>query len=180
MEQKFVSILNKNGYTEKNSPIFVQSFEVNNLKALSKMTKVPLLQLLEEPQERPYDFIVNGDPRTYGDLTRPENLKEIATYARAIGPYKRMIVPQSENKNLIPPTTLVSDAHSVGLLVHPYTFRNEAQYLAPTYKGDPITEYIQFFELGIDGLFSDFPDTAIKARDEWRLRKIEIRNQKIQ
>lgn len=164
LERKFVDTLNKNGYTEKTSPIIVQSFEVGNLKTLATLTKVRLLQLLDEPQERPYDFVVSGDTRTYGDLARPENLKEIATYAYAIGPYKRMIIPQNPDKTLANPTTLVHDAHKVGLLVHPYTFRNEEHYLAPEYKGDPIAEYLHFFQLGIDGIFSDFTDTAIKAK----------------
>lgn len=164
LERKFVDTLNKNGYTDRTSPVIIQSFEVGNLKALSKLTKVRLLQLLDEPQEHPYDFVVNGDPRTYGDLTRPENLKEIATYAYAIGPYKRMIVPQNPDKTLATPTTLIHDAHKLGLLVHTYTFRNEEHYLAPDYKGDPIAEYLQFYKLGIDGIFSDFTDTALKAK----------------
>ncbi|MGZ3772333.1 MAG: glycerophosphodiester phosphodiesterase [Pseudobdellovibrionaceae bacterium] len=167
LEKTFVEILNKNGYTEKTSPIFVQSFEVSNLKALSKMTHVKLLQLFDEPQERPYDFVVKGDPRTYGDLTHPENLKEIATYAQAIGPYKRMIVPENPDKTLAAPTSLIHDAHNVGLLVHPYTFRNEPQYIAPDYHENPLAEYQQFFNLGVDGLFSDFSDTAVKARKQF-------------
>lgn len=171
LERKFVEILNKNGYAEKTSPIFVQSFEVGNLKALSKITKVRLLQLFDEPQERPYDFVVNGDTRTYADLAKTENLKEIATYAHAIGPYKRLIVPQNPDKSLGTPTSLIHDAHALGLLVHPYTFRNEDRYLAPEYQGDPIAEYMQFYGLGVDGVFSDFSDAAIKARNLFYLQK---------
>ncbi len=62
------------------------------------------------------------------------------------------------------PTSLVADAHRAGLLVHPWTFRSDAVFLAPDYAGDPDREYDQFFDLGVDGLFSDFPDIAVAAR----------------
>ena len=62
------------------------------------------------------------------------------------------------------PTSLIDDAHKVGLFVHAFTFRNESRYLARSYLGDPHAEYLQFFRLGVDGVFSEFPDTAIAAR----------------
>lgn len=165
LEDRFLKIINKFGYDKKTSPLFVQSFEISNLKELRKKTKVRFIQLLDEAQERPYDFVVSGDPRTYGDLTKPENLKEIATYAQVLGPYKRMIVPEIAQGKLDTPTNLIQDAHAAGLLVHPYTFRSDSQYLAKEYQGDPLAEYVQFFDLGVDGVFSDFPDAAVKARN---------------
>ena len=63
-----------------------------------------------------------------------------------------------------PPTTLIDDAHKAGLFVHAYTFRNEQRRLAFDYSKDPKAEYLQFYRLGLDGLFSDFPDTALEAR----------------
>lgn len=128
------------------------------------MTNVKLLQLLDEPQEQPYDFILKGDPRTYADLAKPQGLKEIASYAQAIGPWKRMILPEKADKTLDQPTRLVQDAHAAGLWVHPYTFRNEERYLSADYQNDPMAEYLQFFKLGVDAVFTDFPDTAVLAR----------------
>ncbi len=93
-----------------------------------------------------------------------KGLAEIAQYATGIGPDKRSIVPE-KNHVLQPPTDLILLAHKAGLQVHPYTFRTDKEYLHPYYKGDPLAEYRQFFQLGVDGLFSDFPDTAVKARD---------------
>ena len=63
-----------------------------------------------------------------------------------------------------PATTLVADAHKAGLFVHVYTFRNEKRRLASDYRGDPQAEYLQFFRLGVDGVFADLPDTAATAR----------------
>jgi glycerophosphoryl diester phosphodiesterase len=131
------------------------------------MTTVPLIQLLEEPGMRPYDFVVSGDPRTYADLCAPSELAAMAAYASGIGPWKRLIVGENPDKSLKTPSSLTSDAHAAGLLVHPYTFRNEARFLAPDYKNDPEAEYMQFFALGVDGLFSDFSDTAHAAREKF-------------
>ena len=62
------------------------------------------------------------------------------------------------------PTSLIEDAHAAGLKVHPYTFRDDPSFLVKAYNNDPVAEYHQFFKLGVDGLFSDFPDTALRAR----------------
>jgi glycerophosphoryl diester phosphodiesterase len=164
LEDRFVEVLRRYGYTKSSDPIIVQSFEVSNLKYLHKLTEVRLMQLLDEPQEQPYDFVVKGDSKTYLDLTKPNELKNIASYASVIGPYKRFIVPVDKDNQTMPPTDLIKQAHDVGLLVHAYTFRNEKKYLAKDYDDNPLLEYKAFFELGIDGVFTDFPDTAVKAK----------------
>ena len=64
----------------------------------------------------------------------------------------------------LPATTVISDAHPSGLLVHAFTFRREAKRLVSDYRGDAAAEYKKFFEMGVDGVFSDFPDTALAAR----------------
>jgi myo-inositol-hexaphosphate 3-phosphohydrolase len=194
LEEPLLATLEKTGFTDP-SRIYIQSFEVSNLKELNQKTDVPLVQLLDAVDVRddgtlietqPYDFVVNGDSRTYADLRSPEGLQEIATYADGIGPWKRMIVsvkavdkdgdgqPDDINsdgvindadKTLTEPTSLVQDAHATGLLVHPYTFRDEERYLASDYDGDPAQEYKQFINLGVDGYFTDFPGTGDVARD---------------
>ena len=99
----------------------------------------------------------------------PAELAMIASYAHGIGPSKRNIVPQNSDGSLSAPTALVADAHKAGLVVHPYTFRDEPEFLAPDYRLDPIKEYLQFYMLGVDGVFSDFGDTAMRARNLlWR------------
>jgi glycerophosphoryl diester phosphodiesterase len=148
-------------------PVYIQSFEVANLQELRKVTDLPLIQLLEIAGQ-PWDFAVAGDTRTYQNLATPAGLEAIATYADGIGPDKRMIVPAGPDGRLLPPATLVEDAHRAGLLVHPWTFRSDGTFLAAEYGGDPEREYEQFFALGVDGLFSDFSDAAAGARERWR------------
>jgi len=164
LEPPLVKTLADNGYADANAPVFIQSFEVQNLKDLSKLTKVRLVQLMEDAKSKPYDFVVAGDRRSYGDLMTPGELAAIATYASGIGPFKGSIVPAGPGGALLPPTSLVADAHKAGLVVHPYTFRDEPRFLAPDYGLDPVKEYHQFFRLGVDGVFSDFGDTAVRAK----------------
>ncbi len=165
LEGRLVEILDKNGYDKPESPVFIQSFELQNLRDLHEMTKVRLVLLYDEPDMRPYDLVLAGDPRTYADLLAPDQMRRIAAFAQGIGPWKRLIITENPDKTLAAPNTVVADAHAAGLTVHPYTFRNEPRYLAAAYDGDPIKEYLQFYELGVDGVFADFPDTALAARD---------------
>lgn len=170
LEPPLLATLSHYGFTRPDCAVFIQSFEVANLKMLATQTRLPLIQLLDEPQLQPYDFAVGGDRRTYADLAEPAGLREIAAYAYGIGPWKRMILPQNPDGTIALPTRLIDDAHAAGLKVHAYTFRDEPQHLAADYRLDPIAEYRRFFELGADGVFSDFPDTAFRARADFHAR----------
>jgi glycerophosphoryl diester phosphodiesterase len=174
LEEPLVRTLRQNRLDRRSSPVFVQSFEVGNLRMLDRQLKVPLVQLFGAKGARPYDFVVSGDPRTYEQLATPEGLREIARYADGAGPSKDYIVPRDANGCSLAPTTFVRDAHRAGLQVHPYTFRAENSFLPcelrsssiATRHGDLEAEVRQFFDLGVDGVFVDHPDYAVDARDE--------------
>jgi glycerophosphoryl diester phosphodiesterase len=161
LEEPLVATLHKNGYRGTKALVFIQSFEVANLKRLRKMTRLPLIQLLMTGQ--PYDFTISGDTRTYADLMTPQGLAEIATYAQGIGPDKSLVLPRDRTGKMGAPSRLVADAHAAGLRVHVWTFRNENFFLPADCKDRPEAEYARFLELGVDGLFSDHPDTAVAA-----------------
>jgi glycerophosphoryl diester phosphodiesterase len=199
LEDRLLAILSSYGYTQKNSPVIVQSFEVSNLKYLRTKTAVRLVQLVDAddvslngtvtlaaPYDKPYDFAVAGNAATFITMLTPAGLKEIKTYADGIGPWKVYILSSKgtdangdgraddvngdgavdeRDRTLLPATSLVADAHAAGLTVHPYTFRSEPRRLASDYKGDAKAEYTKFFQLGVDGVFADFPDTAVAARN---------------
>lgn len=162
LEEKLVKTLHAAGYRGRNAPVYIQSFETGNLKALRRITELPLIQLLDA-EGGPYDLAGTGT--TYRDLATPSGLAEIAAYADGIGPNKRLIVPAQADGRLGAATPLVDDAHRAGLLVHPWTFRSDERFLSPAYQGEPAREYEQFFALGVDGVFSDFPDVALRTRD---------------
>jgi glycerophosphoryl diester phosphodiesterase len=103
----------------------------------STRTHLRLLRTLRRFNLRPYDFEVSGDPRTYADLATAAGSRQVARYADGVGPSKDYIVPRSA----------------------------AASSLAP--YGRALAEYEQFFRLGVDGLFSDNPDTAAEARSSF-------------
>jgi len=185
LEGRLVRVLKRNGLDKKRSPVFIQSFEQSNLKQLNKMIDVRLVQLVDAndtdangnptyapPFDRPYDWTVSGNPtlmaRTFGFFATNAGLDEIKTYADGIGPWKVYIIPTTGGGggDVKPPTDLIQRAHARGLLVHTWTFRDDA---FPTgYPGGPVEEYLAFYRLGIDGVFSDFPDTAFASREIFR------------
>jgi glycerophosphoryl diester phosphodiesterase len=171
LEPLLVAALENAGLNSKDAPVFVQSFETTNLRQLSAELHVPLVQLLGAAGA-PVDLVAAGDPRTFPDLVTPAGLAEIASYADAIGPAKDMVVARDADGTLGAPTSLVADAHSAGLLVHVYTFRNENEFLPANLRsagsaadyGNAFAEYEAFFAAGVDGVFADNPDTALLAR----------------
>ena len=162
-----LAALTKFGHVEKSAPVFIQSFEVENLKALRPKTTLRLIQLMAE---------IGGPPDrsdlTYAAMASAQGLKTVATYADGIGPNKALVIPRTLMGNLGDPTTLVADAHRLGLAVHPWTFRRENYFLPlaqksgidPRGHGDLNAEIKAFLATGIDGIFSDNVTEAVAAR----------------
>ncbi len=151
------------GWTHADSPVFIQSFEIANLKALHEATRVRLIQLI--------DSGTSADGMRYDEMVTPAGLKAIAAYAQGIGPNRDRIIPRDAAGVLAAPTTLVADAHAAGLQVHPWTFRPENYFLAaqfrkgadPQARGDAAGEIRLWLEAGVDGVFSDLPAAAVEA-----------------
>ena len=169
LEDRMLTILRKFDLDREGGPVFIQSFESANLQYLRARTRLPLVQLMEDGALK-YDTsgtrVVGVEIPQYGDPRGgepPRELKDIAAYADAIGPWKRQILRELQQPTLLV-TSVIEQAHAAGLRVHTYTFRSEPATLAPQYQNDPLREYRQFYEMGIDGVFSDFPDVALKAR----------------
>jgi glycerophosphoryl diester phosphodiesterase len=172
MEVAVIKAIHQHAYTRQTAPLFIQSFETENLKYLrtqlgTNLLHVKLIQLLGEEAEQPYDSAAGKHPRSYADLMRPQGLQEIARYADAIGPNKLSIIPRNANGMLGRPTSLIADAHAQKLLVHPYTFRPENFFLpshlhgagGPALRNDAgaIAEIRAYVDAGIDGFFTDDP-----------------------
>jgi glycerophosphoryl diester phosphodiesterase len=168
LETPLTRVLRRGGLDRSDAPVFVQSFEAHNLRALhdDHGLRVPLI-FLTAATGTPFN-----DPRSYADYTTPAGLRELAAFVSGIGPDKNQIIPRNPDGTLGAPTGLVADAHRAGLALHPYTFRAENQFLPTVYRvtddpnayGRAIDEQITFLRTGIDGLFTDQADIGVLAR----------------
>ncbi|GAA2102728.1 glycerophosphodiester phosphodiesterase [Streptomyces albiaxialis] len=178
LEKPLARLLRRYGRHKAHSPNFVQSFEPSSIEQLSKLVDCPGVVLLSTLTSRPWDFVEAGDPRTVADLVKPEGLKWIAKFAQGIGPTLDLVIPRKSDGTLGEATTLVRDAHAQKLVLHPYTMRNENSFLPVDFRkgsnpndyGDAFGAFKRYFETGIDGIFSDNPDTALLAAADFRDR----------
>ncbi|MDM0025439.1 glycerophosphodiester phosphodiesterase [Variovorax saccharolyticus] len=145
---------------------------------------------LTKPYDKPYDWVVSNRDGLFSDLVTPRGLREVKGYADGIGPWKPYLISSAcktvqggtcadvtgdgvvdeRDRVLLPPTDVIANAHRLGLLVHPYTFRSEQKRLTGSFAGNAVNEYLAFYEAGVDGLFSDFADTAVAARAMFLLK----------
>lgn len=191
-EDKLLAQLHAAWGNGRGAPVFIQSFEVAPLQYLRTKTKLRLVQLvdafdvnadgslqLQPPFDRPFDFAVANDPRTFADLLTPAGLDFVRSYADAIGPWKPYLVRTVDDgidrtgdgvltihdRRVDGSTGVTELAHARGLGVHTWTFRNDASGYG---FADPLAEMAYYLRLGIDGVFTDFPATGVAARDTLR------------
>ncbi|KWB43534.1 glycerophosphodiester phosphodiesterase [Burkholderia ubonensis] len=183
LEDRLVDALQKDPYTARTATIYIQSFEVANLKAIrsrigSSQPNWKLVQLMDDAAQRPYDFVKANDKRTYGDLSTRDGMREVATYANGVGPYKASIIAVGADATLQQPTPYVRYAHEAGLVVHPYTFRPENNFLPASLKdggaasarntAGSVREIQAYLRAGIDGFFTDDPAVGRTAVDTFQ------------
>ncbi len=188
IEDTLVTALHAAYGNSKDAPVFIQSFEVANLRYLNTKTDIRLVQLIDandvnadgsmdltSPYRQPYDFVLASDERTFADLLTPAGLDFVKTYADAIGPWKPYLVKTVadgvertgdttlgiNDRRVDGSTGVIEAAHARGLLVHTWTFRNDASGYG---FADPKAEMAYYMKLGIDGVFTDFPATGVAAR----------------
>jgi glycerophosphoryl diester phosphodiesterase len=171
-----VATLNRAGLDRRDSPVFIQCFEYGTLQKLRALTSVRLIMLVDR-EGQPPDFAAAGDSRSYADLLAMPSLRAMRRVVDGIGPHKGLLIPRDPSNASLTPTDLVGRAHAAGLLVHPWTFRAENEFLPTELRlGDASAgdfrrrhgllqvEIKTFLALGIDGLFCDFPAAAVAAR----------------
>src|SRR5262249_8624907 len=169
LEDPLVDTLRSNGLAHRGAPVFVQSFEATNLRELHDQgrLRVPLV-FLTAATGGPFN-----DPRSYADYLTAAGLQELSTFVKGIGPDKNQVIPRLADGTLGAPTSLVANAHAAGLVVHPYTFRAENQFLPTDFRvgtdpngyGRAIDEQVGFMRAGVDGLFTDQADIGVLSRE---------------
>jgi glycerophosphoryl diester phosphodiesterase len=168
LEAPLVRALRRYGLDRADAPVFVQSFEAGNLRLLHdgyglRIPKIFLTGVAGNPF---------GDPRSYADYLTPSGLRELSTFVAGLGPDKDQVIARDADGTLGTPSTLVSNAHAAGLVLHPYTFRAESQFLPTNYRvgtdpngyGRAIDEQLAFLREGVDGLFTDQADIGVLSR----------------
>jgi glycerophosphoryl diester phosphodiesterase len=143
LEERVLEVLRRHDLDHCRAPVFIQSFDSTSLRRLRTQTVLRLTQLVQD-----------------SSWLTSAALREIATYADGVGVFRRLLVREEPG---VPPTSVMSDAHAVGLDVHAWTLRPERQFLAPRYGGDPLAEVRELAALGVDGMFGDYPDQILKA-----------------
>jgi glycerophosphoryl diester phosphodiesterase len=169
LEEPLVATLRRFGLDRPDAPVFVQSFEFANLRDLQERLRLRAPKVfLASASGAPFN-----DPTTYAEYLSPAGLSELAAVVAGIGPDKNMVIPRLADQTLGTPSSLIADAHAAGLVVHPYTFRAENQFLPADYRvgtdpnayGRAIDEQITFIRAGVDGLFTDNTDVGVLARE---------------
>ncbi|EDM8197536.1 glycerophosphodiester phosphodiesterase, partial [Salmonella enterica subsp. enterica serovar Kentucky] len=165
---KTLEVLKKYGYTGKQDNVYLQCFDVAELKRIKNELEpkmgmdLNLVQLIaytdwnETQQKQPDGRWVNYN---YDWMFKPGAMKQVAEYADGIGPDYHMLVAEGSTKGNIKLTGMVQDAHQNKMVVHPYTVRADQ---LPDYATDVNQLYdILYNKAGVDGLFTDFPDKAV-------------------
>lgn len=168
LEEPLVAILRKYDLDDDDAPAFVQSFEARNLKDLHTRLRLRTRKVfLTSASGNPFN-----DTTSYAQHLTPAGLADLRTYVRGIGPDKNQVIPRLADGTLGTPSSLIRDAHKAGLVLHPYTFRAENQFLPVDYRvtadpnayGRAIDEQIAFLRAGVDGVFTDQADIGVLAR----------------
>jgi glycerophosphoryl diester phosphodiesterase len=174
LDDLLIAALERRGVNHRGAKIIIQSMETANLRGLRERTPLDLVQLMDR-QGAPYDLVLAGDPRTYRHMRKPAELEKVAAYANGIGPNKSQVIRRDVMGRLAGETKLVRRAHRLGLVVHVWTMRSENNFLPTNLRlgrdkaarGDAVGEYLAFFNAGVDGVFSDFTQTAVASRAKW-------------
>jgi glycerophosphoryl diester phosphodiesterase len=187
IEDKLVGTLHAAYGNSQTAPVFIQSFEVANLQYLNTRTDIKLVQLVDAddvnadgsmslvaPYDQPFDEKAAGGKLSFADMVTDVGLRFVATYADGIGPWKPYLVKTVadgvdrtgdgkltiNDRRVDGSTGVIEAAHAAGLLVHTWTFRNDASGYG---FADPQAEMEYYFRLGVDGAFTDFADTGVAA-----------------
>ena len=164
-----LKVLKKYGYTTKDSPIYFQTFDYNELKRVKEELlpelgmDLKLVQLVaytdwHETEEK--DKNGNWINYSYDWMFEPGAMKEISKYADGIGPAWYMMLDENKSsKGNIVMTNMVKEINDSKMECHPYTIRKDA---LPKFVNNVDELYNAIlYQANATGLFTDFPDLGV-------------------
>lgn len=161
--------LKEYGYTLKTDRVYLQTFDFNELKRIhdellpTLNIDLKLVQLIADNswgETFAEDAAGNLSPFDYNWMHTEEGIRELANYVNGIGPSINMIISQDSTHETLIKSELVDFAHQNGLQVHPFTFRADQGALPAYAENFEHLLGIFYDEVGVDGVFTDFPDRA--------------------
>jgi glycerophosphoryl diester phosphodiesterase len=169
LSRAVLGVLHAYGYTARDDRIYLQCFDPRELRRLRRELlpelgmDLNLVQLIAETRWGATRVYKNGHsvPYNFDWMQAPGAMTKIANYADGIGPWTEMVVKKNSTREKLVFSSMVQEAHAAGLVVHPYTFRAEKEFLPPyAVDFDDLLD-IFYFKVGVDGAFTDFPDRAV-------------------
>jgi glycerophosphoryl diester phosphodiesterase len=139
--------LSRHGFDATRHPAFFQSFDPATLRRAKEMSSLPLVQL------------IRNEDVNFGAVRPSSNAEDAVDYATVIAPHKSLVIGLDGQD-----TGFVGRCHDMGKRVHVWAFIDEAVGSGFATMEDEIKAHL---DLGIDGLFSDFPDRAVNVRNAW-------------
>lgn len=164
-----LQVLEKYGYTTKDDPVYLQCFDPSELRRIHDdlfpefNMEVKLVQLIAETDWNE-TMVYQGNEAvsySYDWMFESGAMKKIAEYADVISPWRPMIVRNESTKARLVITDMVKEAHESGMEVHPYTFRLDPGKIPRYASSFENMLDIFFYTVGVDGVFTDFPDRAV-------------------
>lgn len=149
-----VRLLRDYGYASKAAPVFLQTFSYEELRRIREE-----ILPAEDMDLRLVQLV--GSVDSYPWMFEPDGMQRLAEHADGLGPSHALVIERQSSAGDIRVTPLVERAHAAGLAVHPYTYRLDPGQI-PDYASDfEDLLRLHYFEAGVDGLFTDFPDRAV-------------------
>ncbi len=150
-----LNVLEQYGYYRHSDPVYVQCFDEAEVRRIRHELgcELKLVQLIGED-----DWTT--ELTDFAGMRTARGLEKLARTVEGIGPWVNRLYTLRKRDGALGDSGLVRRAHAHGLVVHPYTFRSDA---LPQGFGD-FGELLRFTieDLAIDGLFTDFPDAAVR------------------
>ncbi len=164
IDSKLLEVLNAKIPKDMQKNVWIQSFEVTNLKKFRKESPYRTVQLIEEDlKKEPADYVKDEISESYEDMMTADGVKRMASYVDVISPAKSTFFKAADSIDFAPKRSWLLKARELKIKIIPYTFRSESEYVFKKFKGNALKELKAAQAAGVSGVFADYPKEAKEA-----------------